>query len=167
MDLNNSSFEFSFISLTGRLILIMGYIFYCDYKFKEGRTKRKLSASSSLNDFQSWGSHSIWKDEALLLPVTSRSSCTVGSLMTAQIISISEKSKITLFTLMRYLKNLDCDHFGEDWFSFFPNARLHYHHLRCCPQFWCIMTTDLWVMHQDNSPRSGPFFFCMLRKHIM
>lgn len=47
----------------------------------------------------------------------------VRPLMTAQIISISEKSKITLFTLMRYLKSLDCDHFGEDWF-FFPKCQI-------------------------------------------
>lgn len=39
IDLNNSGFEFCFISLTGRPILITGNIFYCDYKFRQERKR--------------------------------------------------------------------------------------------------------------------------------
>lgn len=38
----------------------------------------------------------------------------ITSLMRAQIISSSEKSEITSFTLMRDFKSADCDHFRED-----------------------------------------------------
>lgn len=40
MDLNHTSFESNLSSLTGRLHIITGYIyFYSDYKFKEERKK--------------------------------------------------------------------------------------------------------------------------------
>lgn len=50
----------------------------------------------------------------LLLRNEGKKKTPIGLLMRAQIVSISEKSKTTSFTLMRYLESPDCDHFGED-----------------------------------------------------
>lgn len=82
----------------------MGRIFYCDYKLEQDREKRG----------------NLLKVEVMIKPrelSEKMKRCCCESLHD-QLISISEKSKITLFTLMRYLKSVDCDHFGEDWISF-------------------------------------------------
>lgn len=130
IDLNNSSFEFSFISLTDRFIIITGHVFYCDYKFKqesEGEREKKgnlwriSKRVSCLKRFLFTRSLVVanhfrttayfWRHDG----ETRWERKTPNTLlMRAQIISITEKSKITSITLMRCLrkkKRPDCDHF--------------------------------------------------------
>lgn len=64
MDLNNSRFEFGFISDSP--IIIRGHIFYCDCRFNDERTERETSQ----------GGWTMREDsclrEALFLPITSQ-----------------------------------------------------------------------------------------------
>lgn len=155
IDLNNSAFEFSSISLTGRPVLITGHIFYCDYKFKwerqrEGEKKGNFLTRVSDNSWDDgWNdgqSDKIYmgacccqslQDHPVKLAFEHRErrKTPITFLMSAWIINISEKSKIASFTLMRYLQKvlivIILEKIGSLFlFSFFPpslfqNARLH------------------------------------------
>lgn len=190
IDLNNSSFEFSFISLTDGPIIITGHEFIVmtnssereTERGREGEKKRKLSTSIS-DDFQN--GRTDWKDpclhKVLLLPITS------GPPWKATF-DHARREKSTY-----HITNEDPDHlhywkaqnhfvhfdeiFKKSWlWSFWRRLDLSPPQTPDCitiihgvvRSHRHIMTTDLWVMHRDNSQRFGQFFPpCMLRKHIM